>query len=106
MKREEKRHKQEKKKKNIPSFCSVVYVCKTGFGDRKKTVCSEQTLHCAGYMQQTLECVCVCVGVMSIYNRIVRKEVMGLGLALSCSGWRSSLPVGSSSSLRFSAAAL
>ncbi len=44
--------------------------------------------------------------IMSICSdKVVRDGGRGSGLAQSCSGWRSSLPVGSSSSLRFSAAA-
>lgn len=44
--------------------------------------------------------------IMSIYSgKVLRKEARGLGHARPCSGWRSSLPVGSSSSLPFSAAA-
>lgn len=44
--------------------------------------------------------------IMSIYSgKVLRKEARGSGHARPCSGWRSSLPVGSSSSLPFSAAA-
>lgn len=44
--------------------------------------------------------------IRSIYSgKVLRKGARGWGHALSYSGWRSSLPVGSSSSLRLSAAA-
>lgn len=58
--------------------------------------------------QVNVQSICRCFSwyIMYIYSGMaVREGPRGLGHALSCSCWRSSLPVGNSSFLRFSSAA-